>query len=963
MMASHRRRIDTGFALALVVLLAVAALSYRSARELIRSDEKVSASLRVIVGLEDLFSSIVELETDRRGFALTGDERMLASLRDAELRIAGKLAALQALTADDPLQRARLETLSPFVRAKVAHVLRSSEPGLRGDESRQAAIVTEGTRLRERIRDLTEEMKGEERRLLEARSQASAVRGRTIMLALFAGCAFVAAIVVYALYRTRRDVAERERAETARERFFALSLDMLTVADFQGRIQQLSPGWTKTLGYTEAELESRSGVDFVHPDDVGEALGALEKLRAGGATASTEVRMLARDGSVRWVNWSVSAAPEEGLVYASGRDITERKSTDEALARLNARYQAVLDGATQNAIIACDSQGTIALFNRGAERMLGYTAAELVGKSTPERIHLPAEVARRAEELSLELGRRVEGFDVFVEKARAGGMEEREWTYVRKDGVHLTVRLAVTTLRGPDGRLEGFLGVATDLSDRKQVERLKSEFVSTVSHELRTPLTSIRGALGLVLGGTAGSLSPEARNLMEIAARNSDRLVLLINDILDIEKISSGRMTFLMRPVAIATVVRDAVEASRAFAGGLGVSIRVDEGDDGIVQGDPDRLVQVFTNLLSNAAKFSPAGAEVRIGIARTGESLRVSVSDRGPGIPDAFRARVFEPFAQADGSSSRQKGGTGLGLHISRAIVQRHGGRIEFVSHESRGTTFSVDLPEERFPATETVKAARTAGPSVLVCEDEPDIATLLTLMLVPAGYDVDVARDAAGARALLASRAYSAMTLDLRLPDEDGVALIRELRSQPATRELPIVVVSVHAERGRAELEGGAFGVVDWLEKPVDRARLLAAVQRGVGGTSGKRPRVLYVEDDPDLQRISGSLLGAGVDVVPAGTLEEARRALSEGTFDLVVLDVVLPDGSGLALVEELAAGALRDVPVVIFSSTETVPEPGRHVAETLVKGLTSVETLRRRIHALISEARSRAETREAR
>jgi signal transduction histidine kinase len=231
--------------------------------------------------------------------------------------------------------------------------------------------------------------------------------------------------------------------------------------------------------------------------------------------------------------------------------------------------------------------------------------------------------------------------------------------------------------------------------EANELERIKDDFVAVVSHELRTPLTSIRGSLGLLAGGAAGELSTTARSLVDISVNNCERLVRLINDILDMEKIESGKMAFVPIPVELTPLVEQAILSNRVYAHGFGVEIRLEDSVPGKVLADPDRLHQVMTNLLSNAARHSHRGGIVEIRIQRCGDRLRVSVTDHGEGIPPEFQPRVFEKFAQADTSSARREGGTGLGLSISRAIVERHGGSIGFRTEPGVGTTFSFELPD----------------------------------------------------------------------------------------------------------------------------------------------------------------------------------------------------------------------------------------------------------------------------
>ncbi len=263
----------------------------------------------------------------------------------------------------------------------------------------------------------------------------------------------------------------------------------------------------------------------------------------------------------------------------------------------------------------------------------------------------------------------------------------------RKDGSSFPIELTITGMRYDD--VTKFAGIIRDITDRKRNEQLKNEFVSTVSHELRTPLTSIKGSLGLVKAGTVGELSEQAIGMVEIAYSNSERLVRLINDILDIKKIEAGKMSFQMKVQKLSALVASAMVDIAGYAEQLGVSLELSkvEWEDYVI-GDADRLQQVFANLISNAAKFSPEGGKVDISVSRVGACLRVAVHDDGPGIPVKNRDSIFSKFSQVDGSDSRQTSGTGLGLNIAKSIVNSHRGGIFFECGAGAGTTFYVDLP-----------------------------------------------------------------------------------------------------------------------------------------------------------------------------------------------------------------------------------------------------------------------------
>jgi len=354
-------------------------------------------------------------------------------------------------------------------------------------------------------------------------------------------------------------------------------------------------------------------------------------------------------------------------------------------------------------VIAIDANYRIMIFNRAAEQALGYPAKDVIGRRAIPIFMDAVELEARARSLSEELGEPIAvGPDIFTKIPLREGYEKREWTFIRKNGTRFPVNVIITPLRDEYGEVGGFLGVIEDITLAREMERMKSEFTAVVSHELRTPLTSIRGSLGLILGAMASTVPAKVRELLEIAQSNCERLVLLINDILDMEKFQAGQMRFDFQTVPLAEVVKQAVDANEGYARRFNVKIDL----TGVppawqVNVDPERFIQVMSNLLSNAAKYSPAGGVVRVWSERHADSLRVNVRDEGPGIPQEFRARIFEKFSQADSSTTRSKGGTGLGLHIARRFIEHMRGRIGFESNPGAGSTFWIELPQATVEST----------------------------------------------------------------------------------------------------------------------------------------------------------------------------------------------------------------------------------------------------------------------
>ncbi|KRW63290.1 CHASE domain-containing protein [Stutzerimonas nitrititolerans] len=443
--------------------------------------------------------------------------------------------------------------------------------------------------------------------------------------------------------------------------------------------------------------------------------------------------------------------------------------------------------------------------------MLGYQPGELqLSTRLWEQVLVAEDLPRTRAQLAQTMLSRLDQFT-------------SELRFRHKDGRTVPVLVRGYIQRDAQGQPLRISGTSMDLTEHKRIEQMKNDFVSTVSHELRTPLTSISGALGLINGGALGEVPPAMQQMLDIAHRNSQRLGHLINDLLDMEKIAAGKMSFDMHEHSLHQLLEEALASNQAFAAQLGVNCVLREAVDVQVWVDASRLQQVLGNFLSNAIKYTPEGGEVSLHCSVPDAThVRISVTDQGPGIAAEFRARVFEKFAQADASDSRQKGGTGLGLAITKEFIERMGGKVGFDTAEGQGTTFWCELP-----ILETCASTPEPGRGhLLVVEDEPDTGRLLYLMLHDAGYSVERVQSLHAAREKLADHRYDAITLDLHLPDGSGAQLIEEIRRNPLTRHLPIVVISAASHFDQKTRDPR----VVWLHKPISTAQLLVALGKAL-------------------------------------------------------------------------------------------------------------------------------------
>ena len=599
------------------------------------------------------------------------------------------------------------------------------------------------------------------------------------------------------------------------------------------------------------------------------------------------------------------------------------------------RQQEILLDSVADGICGVDRRGLISFANPAAARLLGATAANLTGKPVHELLHGWSTLSRPC------------GEDCPLQRATGHQMSAAgEDTVYRSDGSSFPAEYFLTPILD-QGRSSGSVLSFRDISQRYALDRLKDEFISTVSHELRTPLTSIRGALGLLSSGILGEVNDKAANLLRIALTNSDRLVRLINDILDLERIQNGREPLAFREIQLAEIVRQAIDGMQPVADAAGVQLLH---DPTLVEvaADPDRLLQVLTNLLSNAVKFSPPNSTISVMMHPGVSGVTLSVIDQGRGIPADKLEAIFGRFQQVDASDSRQKGGSGLGLAICRTIVLQHSGRIWAERNPVRGSTFRVFLPYQQVPAPPVARQEQEPGYGTVLLADANGITRpLIAAKLARHGYHV-VETTTLEQTVEAAHNGVEAILLDTSLDGMNGWKLLPLLRQMDPEARTPVVLLSVAGQESPSNLPALAEG---WVTKPLEEDALLSELAR-VLSVPGEKARILIVEDDVDLAHVIREVFSRdNIEIALAHTRQEALDACFSFQPNLLVLDIGLPDGDGFNVVDWLRQHeTLAGLPLVVYSGREMTSAERRQLTLGPTHFLTKARVRPQQLEALV-------------
>lgn len=723
---------------------------------------------------------------------------------------------------------------------------------------------------------------------------------------------------------------------------------LYSVTDAGGHIVEVNDNFCEAVGYTRDQLLGKDHRLLSSGMHDAAFWTAMWKTIAAGRAWNGCICNRSANNQLRWFDTVVAPYfDEHGAIerYVALRtDVTARVAADAALRHMSALFSSVLHAASEISVIATDPDGLITVFNSGAERMTGHAAIDMVGLATPALFHEPDEVLERGKELSAHFSERIEGFRAFVHMAELTGAETREWTYVRKDGTRLPVSLSVTPMRDPDGKLLGYLGVAIDITLRKQseanllastlaaeqVSMAKSRFVANMSHEIRTPMNAVLGMLELI---RRSKLTASQRDHLEKATYAGKALLSLLNDVLDFSRIEADKLALDLHPFETDVLLHELAGILVGNGVGKAVEVLFDISPEvpAVLVGDRLRIQQILVNLAGNALKFTRDG-HVIVAIHVLAKEhdrvrLRMSVRDTGIGIPPEQQAIIFGSFTQAEASVARRYGGSGLGLSISARLASLMHSQLKVESTPGEGSCFwfDVDLSWKDSPSLLTTGASSALEHvGVLIVDDNPVSSEILDKLCHTLGCRTDIARSTASAKAMLEQAhrlgdAYTAILMDMRMLGvgrSDMSAMLADGTEPPAR----VIIVGAYSTDGvRPDMLDCRPSSCDFLGKPVMAADLRRALLDAVGPVrAADLPaadvapaalldgmRILVVEDNALNRQIAFELLrseGAIVDMATGGAEGILLATRPSAEYDAVLMDMQMPDMDGLEATRRL-------------------------------------------------------------
>ncbi len=980
--ATYRNSLIAASVAIVVLLMAAGSFTYKQMSNMVEQRRVVLKTHEIIASVSRLETSIRDAESGQRGYLLTGKPNYLRSYERGRKDTPEQVQKLEAILSGER-PKARLSDIKKSITEKLdelAETLRLSKRGNK-DAAIQMVLSDVGENTMESLMEDLEELQREEEQLLDERSKVLVEStndsfARLGFLAMFAvGCLVLASFVIHSITAARRaDLAVQETIfEVSRILASALStkeavdgvlkvlashFEWSTAAFWQvnaagdglecigfhsttpvptfesltrtlvleddvglpGRVWHTrTPHWTENIAVdhnsprSEAALKDHLHGGFAFPIIFGDQfLGVFEffseKIEPLDEKKTSTVAIL---------------AVELGQFF-------QRKKLEEKAKISESRFDQLVGSIDDVFFIFLPDFSKMFYVSPAYERIWGRPKSDMHSKP----MAFMDGIVEEDREKVLQV---VSTFPNF----QPGDFAEIEYRVMHTDGTLRWVNVRAFPSVDPITNEARICGTVRDITRQKDAERRVNEFYSTVSHELRTPLTSIRGALGLLEGGKAGELSIRGKQLVEMGRRECERLVRLINDILDVRKLEAGKLELKTENLRPSAKIEQILNTMHSYALDRDVTLKSKIDCDAEVIADPDRFSQILTNLVSNAVKYAPPNSEVLVSTRQNGDMVRFSVTDNGSGISKEDQTKLFRLFQQVDSSDSRQKEGTGLGLAICKALVEQHGGTIGVDSEEGKGATFWFDVPAVRADDIDAspVVGTKIGAKRILIVEDDDSVAMVMSESLAGEGFQIERVAGLSSALARIDqdSSNLAAVILDLGLPDGDGFDFIKEVQKRGV--EMPVVIVTAR----EAQATFSYPLVVDWITKPFGHQRLVRAVQLAVDGRTPGPARVMVVEDDPStLDVMRQQLQGLDIRVFEAKDGRSAVDIANKESLDLIVLDLGLPDIDGYTVVTIFRnEPKLRDIPLIVYTANDLTDSDRDRLRLGMTSYLTKAKT----------------------
>lgn len=963
--------------LPLLLMAGVAVLLIWQICTMLRAFAWVEHSDIVIAQANSTEKMLLQMQASKRGYLLAGDPHFLRPYESAKSGIFPALLHLETLIRDKPSQTERLHAISPNLNEWVSdsekiifhksHSGKGTLPAAYADYRGGRLVET----LQAQFTGFVDEEEGlRTSRYLTARLSAAGVIAATLITTLLGG-GFIALSSRRQLQQLATEYAQatektRRQAEELKEREARLTTTLRSLGesvismDSSGIVTLMNARAEAQLGWTSAEAVGQHIKDIFRLNNREPGEPALDVLRTGipflTAQSEEESQLVGRHGKLTPVDISISPITDShsrmrdgefGGVVLAFRDLSERKQAEAERARLN-DYNRLLLESTGDGIYGVDTSGNCTFINRAGADILGVNPEDILGKNVHALIHQMHPDGSPYSREDCPISR------AFLNSEKCRIEDEVFW---RSDGTAIPVEYAAYPIE-EQGAIHGAVVTFTDITERKQAEadllrakaaaeaasRTKSQFLANMSHELRTPMNAIIGYSEMLQEeATALGNSSTLKDLQKITGAGK-HLLSLINDILDLSKIEAGKMDLYLEDFDVPSIVDDVAETVQPLIeknkNRLAVTCAPDVGE---MHADLTKLRQSLFNLLSNAAKFTKNG-EIALNVRRDRDFLTLAVTDSGIGMTAEQLAGLFEPFTQADSSTTRTYGGTGLGLAITRRFCRLMGGDATAESSPGSGSTFTLRVPivvSESIslePDTDSAVAFEKPpiapdGEIVLVIDDDPAARDLMRRFLTKEGFHPELA--GSGEEGLRLSKLFhpALITLDVMMPGMDGWTVLQTLKEDSETADIPVLMLTMVNDRNM----GIALGATEYLTKPIDRVRLSATLSRFKQRNPLHSTHVLLIEDD-ELTRntIHAMLASEGWNVVEAPNGFVGLEKMKESVPDLILLDLMMPEMNGFEFASQVQSRLeWRAVPIIVLTAKD-ITETDRTRLNGYVEGV---------------------------